>query len=90
VPSPIGLAGTVDARRQPPVSGAGPVKAGDAVEVHSSFEDTWAAGFEVVEVVDGGFTLRRLSDGRLLPSPTGPDDVRPASTSRWSQRQLSD
>ena len=56
------------------------MKVGDQVEVHSSFEDTWATGFEIADVVDGGFTLRRVSDGRILPSPTDPGDVRPAST----------
>ena len=56
------------------------MKIGDPVEVHSSFEDTWSTGFEIADVVDGGFSLRRISDGRILPSPTDPRDVRPAST----------
>src|SRR5437762_9888576 len=36
------------------------LKVGDRVEVHSTFEDTWSRGFEIVDVVDGGFTLRRV------------------------------
>jgi hypothetical protein len=49
---------------------------GTRVEVHSRFEDTWASGFEVAGVEDGSYRLRRLSDGSLLPTLTGPDDVR--------------
>src|SRR3954463_1276026 len=49
---------------------------GDRVELHSKFTDKWVAGFEVAAVVDGGYQVRRLSDGRLLPEPTGPADIR--------------
>ena len=49
---------------------------GDAVEVHVRFNDRWVGGFEVAAITDGGYELRRLSDGRLLPSPTSPGDVR--------------
>lgn len=56
---------------------------GDAVVVHSAFEDTWVSGFEIAAVVDGGFVLKRLSDGRRLPGITGPDDVRAAPDHPW-------
>ena len=49
---------------------------GDLVLVHSSFEDTWVSGFEIAAVVEGGYVLKRCSDGRLLPVPTRPADVR--------------
>jgi hypothetical protein len=50
---------------------------GTRVEVRSRFEDTWTTGFEVASVDDDGmYRLRRLSDGSVLPTRTGPDDVR--------------
>ena len=52
---------------------------GEVVEVHTKFNDSWVRGFEIAEVVDGGYRVRRLSDGSLLPNLTGEDDVRPAS-----------
>lgn len=50
---------------------------GDPVEVHTTFNDSWSRGFEVAEVGDAGYRLRRLSDGLLLPGPTSPEDIRP-------------
>ena len=51
---------------------------GDAVEVHTSFNDSWARGFEIAAVEGSGYRLRRTSDGVLLPGPTGPEDLRPS------------
>lgn len=51
---------------------------GAAVEVHTKFNDKWVAGFEVAEIVDDGYRVRRTSDGSLLPNVTGDNDVRPA------------
>jgi len=53
------------------------MKIGDQVEVHTSFDDTWAPGFEVVEIVPEGYQVRRTSDGALLPSYTSAEDLRP-------------
>lgn len=61
-----------------------PMEVGDAVEIHSAFEDTWSRGFEIAAVVEGGFAVRRLFDGCLLPVPTGMADVRPAQDGPWS------
>lgn len=50
---------------------------GTTVEVRSRLESRrWSRGFEVVEVVDGGYRLRRLSDGALMPVTFAADDVR--------------
>ena len=49
---------------------------GDAVEVHTRFNDSWCGGFVVAEVVPGGYRLRRLHDRALLPQTTGEDDLR--------------
>jgi hypothetical protein len=52
------------------------VKPGTRVEVRSRFDDRWARGFEVVEVLAEGYRLRRLSDGSVLPADFTFDDVR--------------
>jgi hypothetical protein len=43
------------------------LKPGAKVEVRTSFDQTWARGFEVESVTEDGYRLRRLSDGSLLP-----------------------
>jgi len=51
---------------------------GDKIEVRSRFNSQWSRGFEVVEVTDGGYRIRRASDGEVLPVEFAPDDVRRA------------
>jgi hypothetical protein len=55
------------------------LQVGEQVEVHTKFNDSWVGGFEVAEVVEGGYRLRRTSDGSLLPDLTGEADLRPSS-----------
>jgi hypothetical protein len=50
--------------------------AGTKVEVRTSFDRTWARGFEVVTGSDRGYVLRRLSDNTELPATFATDDVR--------------
>ncbi|HZE18164.1 MAG TPA: hypothetical protein VE197_22090 [Mycobacterium sp.] len=50
---------------------------GMRVDVRSRFVGTWSHGFEVAERVDGGYLVRRLSDGSVLAEPVGFDEVRP-------------
>lgn len=52
------------------------VKPGTRVEVRSRFDDSWARGFEVAEVMPEGYRLRRLSDLSVLPVEFPTDDVR--------------
>jgi hypothetical protein len=53
------------------------MRAGTRVEVRSTFDGTWNAGFEVVATDgDGRLRLRRLSDGEELPTSFPPDVVR--------------
>jgi hypothetical protein len=53
------------------------MRPGTHVEVRSSFEGTWVGGFAVVGPADdGGFVLRRTSDGEVLPEPFPADAVR--------------
>ena len=58
------------------------VDIGDEVEVHTTFNDTWSRGFVVAAVDTSGYVVRRISDGRLLPAPTGPEDLRPVPRPR--------
>ena len=50
---------------------------GDAVEVFVRFTDTWADGYEIADIVDDAYRVRRTSDGSLLPSLTSRSDLRP-------------
>jgi len=52
---------------------------GDSVELRVGFSGDWSGGFDVAAVVDGGYVIRRRSDGFLLPGPTSPADVRRSS-----------
>jgi hypothetical protein len=63
--------------------------AGTPVEVRRRFDYSWARGFEVAEVQDRGYTLRRKSDGSVLPAVFEFGDVRPArhrQNSMWWAR----
>ena len=55
------------------------MRIGEEVEVHVRYTDTWATGFQVADVVEGGCRLRRRSDGALLPVVTSDDDLRPCA-----------
>jgi hypothetical protein len=50
------------------------------VEVRSRFDGSWVPGFEVAEVreveAERMFRVRRCSDGLVLPTQFGPDEVR--------------
>jgi hypothetical protein len=49
---------------------------GDRVEVRKRFDAQWAKGFEVIDVNEQGFRVRRLSDGEELPVTFGEEEVR--------------
>ena len=46
------------------------------VDVRSQYLGGWSHGFEVAEQVAGGYLIRRLSDGSILPDVLGRDEVR--------------
>lgn len=50
---------------------------GTRVEVWNEFNQTWSNMFEVAEVSGEGCTVRRLSDGAVLPQQFGPEALRP-------------
>ena len=54
---------------------------GDRVEVHTKFNDSWTAGFEIAEIIPEGYRVRRVSDGTWLPDSTSAADLRSADAS---------
>jgi hypothetical protein len=56
------------------------MEAGVRIEVRARFDQRWARGFEVAEVVREGdaerYRVRRRSDGSILPVLFVDDDVR--------------
>lgn len=50
--------------------------AGAEVEVRTHFQAGWARGFEVESIQPDGVSLRPRSDGSLLPTLVGTNDVR--------------
>ena len=49
---------------------------GTKVEVRTGFDPSWASGFEVHEVTDAGYRVRRRSDDQVLPVAIVAADVR--------------
>ena len=52
-----------------------------AIEVWCSSTGRWVTGFTVDEALDAGVTVRRNSDGAILPVVFGWDQIRPVSDS---------
>ncbi len=53
-----------------------PLAPGTKVDVRNRYQGTWVRGFEVAEVADEGYYIRRMSDGSVLPEVFSRDDVR--------------
>ena len=49
---------------------------GTKVEVRNRFDGSWSKGFAVAATEPGGYELRRLSDGEVLPLVFGGEVVR--------------
>jgi len=60
-------------------------RTGTRVEVRTRFDGSWSAGFEVAEIVEGGgYRIRRVADGEVLPSLFEAGEVRrERSRSTW-------
>jgi hypothetical protein len=65
-------------------TGDEPLGPGSAVDVRNRFDGRWARGFEVVARDGVGYRVRRLSDGRELPSVFEPADIRLRERKRGS------
>src|SRR4051812_4706178 len=59
------------------LSGPGALAIGTRVEVRNSFCPTWSPGFQVADVIDGRYRLRRISDQYDLPADFAPHQLRP-------------
>ena len=59
------------------------VEIGDAVAVRTRYLESWTAGFEVVEVLDIGYRVRRISDGALVDAVFAFEDVRRPDLKLW-------
>jgi len=66
--------GLMDATRSESTT---PLATGTRVDVRNRFEGSWSHGFEVADHKGGGYHIRRLSDGSVLPDVFDDDDVRP-------------
>jgi hypothetical protein len=53
-----------------------PLAPGTRVDVRNRYQGTWVRGFEVAELTDEGYRIRRLSDGSVLAEAFSRDDVR--------------
>ena len=53
------------------------LEAGTRVDVRSRFVGAWSRGFVVEEAVAGGYTVRRVSDGSVLPDVFSEEEIRP-------------
>ena len=50
---------------------------GTRVEVRRRYDERWSRGFEVADHTEaGGYRVRRISDGTVLPAEFSADDVR--------------
>lgn len=56
---------------------------GTHVEVRNRFDQRWARGFRVAEVVPGGYRIRRESDGSVLPVVFSADEIRRERRGTW-------
>ena len=57
---------------------------GTRVDVRSRFDARWSHGFEVAEARSGGYRIRRLSDGAVLPTEFGLEEIRVERRKRGS------
>lgn len=71
------------AERTDPASTKGTIAPDTRVEVRTEFDRSWSPGFTVVERTAGGYRLRRLSDGQVLPRVIPFDDVRRERRDLW-------
>ena len=53
-----------------------PFSPGTPVQVANRFTAEWCGGFEVADVVDGSYRLRRRSDGVVLPATFPSEQLR--------------
>ena len=52
------------------------LEVGTRVEVRRRFDQSWSRGFEVAEVLEKSYRVKRISDSSVLPVEFSEDDVR--------------
>jgi hypothetical protein len=52
------------------------VMTGTQVEVKARFDGTWSKGFQIAEIEDEGYRIRRMTDGSVLPTVFNRNEVR--------------
>jgi hypothetical protein len=57
-------------------SDAEPLPVGTRVEVRSRFIGSWSRGFEIAHNRGGRYSVKRLSDGSILPDEFDPPEIR--------------
>jgi hypothetical protein len=74
-PAPIGAE---DPSMDPPTSEPRPgtYPAATRVEVRNRYDGSWGRGFEVAEVTEEGYRIRRASDDSILPTEFDATEVR--------------
>lgn len=60
-----------------------PLAPGTKVEVRRRYDNRWARGFEVAAVDGEGYLVRRRSDGSVIPTPFGRDELRRERQADW-------
>ncbi|MCL4449508.1 MAG: hypothetical protein M1483_05130 [Actinobacteria bacterium] len=50
---------------------------GSKVDVRNHYLGSWTRGFEIADITDNGYTIRRISDKSILPGEFTADDIRP-------------
>lgn len=61
---------------EPEPSARSPLAPGTQIDVRNRYQGTWVRGFEVAEVAEQGYRIRRLSDGTVLDELFSRDDLR--------------
>jgi hypothetical protein len=60
-----------------PIDPTNAIEVGTSVDVKNRFIGSWSCGFEIAELVEDGYMIRRNSDGSVLPDSLSFDEVRP-------------
>lgn len=51
------------------------VEVGSPVAVKTRYLGSWTTGFEVAELLDDGYLVKRVSDGTILPDVIAFEDI---------------
>ena len=72
----VGAGTTAQPKGRPTSASRRRLGVGTSVAVRNRYLGAWSRGFEVVEEVNQGYRIKRVSDGAILPAVIGYDEVR--------------